>query len=230
MTALARLKLDVIPASRSHLSSIIFLHGSGDTSEGLQEWLFSILGRKFCLPHSKVIFPSAPLRPYTPMNGAPSTVWFDRKQISQNAPEDLESVDPMCEEISKVIQQEVDQGIPRNKIIVGGFSMGGCLALHVAYRFQRELGGVFALSAFLNNNSKVYQDLASPDSRRPPLFQCHGQVDPLVLYEWGETTKDQLTRAGVTCQFQRYPRLYHEMNKDELDKLQAWIEQTLESS
>lgn len=53
------------------------------------------------------------------MNGAPSTVWFDRKQISQNAPEDLESVDPMCEEISKVIQQEVDQGIPRNKIIVG---------------------------------------------------------------------------------------------------------------
>nr|XP_054759659.1 lysophospholipase-like protein 1 [Lytechinus pictus] len=230
MATLSRMKLDIFPASCSHVSTIVFLHGSGDTSEGLREWLFSILGKRFCLPHSKIIFPSAPSRPYTPMNGAPSTVWFDRKRIAPNGPEDLESIDPMCEEIGKVIQLEVDQGIPRNKIIVGGFSMGGCLALHVAYRFQQEIAGVFALSSFLNDNSKVYQDLASSNCRRPPLFQCHGKVDPLVLYKWGETTKDVLTKAGVTCQFHSYPRLYHEMNKDELDKLQAWFDQTLTSS
>lgn len=37
----------------------------------------------------------------------------------------------------------------------GGFSMGGGMAFHVAYRYQREVAGCFALSSFLNHNSVV---------------------------------------------------------------------------
>lgn len=39
----------------------------------------------------------------------------------------------------------------------GGFSMGGGMAFHMAYRYQREVAGCFALSSFLNNESVVYK-------------------------------------------------------------------------
>lgn len=41
--------------------------------------------------------------------------------------------------------------------ILGGFSMGGGMAMHLAYRFHQDLAGVFALSSFLNKDSSVYQ-------------------------------------------------------------------------
>ena len=44
-----------------------------------------------------------------------------------------------------------------DRIVIGGFSMGGCLAMQLAYRFKRSLAGVVAMSSFLNNNSLVYQ-------------------------------------------------------------------------
>ncbi|XP_071511802.1 lysophospholipase-like protein 1 [Diadema antillarum] len=228
--SLTRLKFDIIPASCSHASSVIFLHGSGDTADGLQDWLSSILGRRFSFSKARTIFPTAPLRPYTPMMGAPSNVWFDRRKIAPNVPEDLETINPMCEEIGKLIQQEVDQGVPKNKIILGGFSMGGCLALHVAYRFQRELAGVFALSSFLNDTSIVYKDLAGASAEaKPPLFACHGERDELVLHQWGVSTTTKLQEGGVDVEFHSYPRLCHEMNREELEKLQAWIEDRLSS-
>lgn len=39
----------------------------------------------------------------------------------------------------------------------GGFSMGGGMAFHMAYRYRREVAGCFALSSFLNNESVVYK-------------------------------------------------------------------------
>lgn len=63
----------------------------------------------------------------------------------------------MCKKASELIEKEVADGIPINRIAVGGFSMGGCLALHLAYRFKRSLVGCIAMSAFLNNGSAVYE-------------------------------------------------------------------------
>lgn len=35
--------------------------------------------------------------------------------------------------------------------------MGGCMAMHLAYRNHQDVAGVFALSSFLNKTSAVYQ-------------------------------------------------------------------------
>lgn len=76
-----------------------------------------------------------------------------------------------------MIQREVNSGIPPNRIVVGGFSMGGCLAMHTGYHLNQNLAGVFALSAFLNNNSIVYESLDSAkksSSELPKLKMFHG--------------------------------------------------------
>lgn len=90
-------------------------------------------------------------------NSQPSNVWFNRAAISKSAPEEQASVDSMCQEIEKLLKKEVDVGIPYNRIVVGGFSMGGALAFHMAYRHSTLLAGCCAMSSFLNDNSLVYK-------------------------------------------------------------------------
>ncbi|KAK3593185.1 hypothetical protein CHS0354_039669 [Potamilus streckersoni] len=204
------------------IGSLIFFHGSGDSGEGIKSWLQSVLGPEFSFPHLRVVFPTAPPRPYTPHAGRVSNVWYDRKQISPFVSED-ETVDFMCKELAPLIQAEVDSGILMNRIVIGGFSMGGALALHLGYRFLKNVAGVFALSSFLSNDSKVYQAIQSDSSQLPPLFQCHGKKDELILYDWGHTTFDKLKELGVQGEFHSYNKLYHDLQKQELIKLQEWI-------
>ncbi|GAB1607238.1 lysophospholipase-like protein 1 [Argonauta hians] len=205
-------------------AAIIFLHGSGDTGQGVREWLQMVLGHELTFPHIRVVYPTAPARPYTPMMGHQSTVWFNRQKISPFVSED-ESIAPMCEKISQLIDLETQNGIPFNRILIGGFSMGGCAALHVGYRFRPSVAGVFGMSCFLNQNSAVYKTLesSSPPTKWPPLFMSHGRDDPLVLPEWGCTTSEELKSRGVALDFHMLDNLYHEFNKKNLNLLRSWI-------
>nr|CAH7749454.1 unnamed protein product [Callosobruchus chinensis] len=49
--------------------SVIFLHGSGDTGQGFLNWVKFLMGPDFGLPHINFYFPTAPVRPYTPLQG-----------------------------------------------------------------------------------------------------------------------------------------------------------------
>ncbi|XP_012977737.2 lysophospholipase-like protein 1 [Mesocricetus auratus] len=212
----------VSPAGR-HSASLIFLHGSGDSGQGLRQWIKNVLNQDLTFQHIKIIYPTAPSRPYTPMKGGLSNVWFDRFKISSDCPEHLESIDGMCHVLTELIDGEVKNGIQKNRILIGGFSMGGCMAIHLAYRKHRDVAGVFALSSFLNKESAVYKDLQQAEHTLPELFQCHGTADELVLHAWGEETNSKLKSLGVSTVFHSLPDLYHEMNKTELERLKSWI-------
>jgi phospholipase/carboxylesterase len=58
-------------------------------------------------------------RPYTPLRGGISNVWFDRLKISNDCPEHLESIDVMCQVLTDLIDDEVKTGIKKNRILVG---------------------------------------------------------------------------------------------------------------
>lgn len=45
-------------------------------------------------------------------------------------PEDEEGIKRATANVQSLIQSEISAGIPANRIIVGGFSQGGALALH----------------------------------------------------------------------------------------------------
>lgn len=147
-------------------------------------------------------------------------MWFNRYDITPDVPEHLETLEDIKYDIKALISEEVDSGIPLNRIIIGGFSMGGALALHTAYRFTPGLGGVFALSSFLNNESEVYKNIQGVET---PLFMCHGDRDEMVPQEWGEETFNNLTKLGVKGEFIPLQDTLHELKKNELEKLLEWI-------
>jgi len=54
------------------------------------------------------------------MNGIPTTVWFDRPDISPHTAEDINNVNEMCDYLDGLIAQEWNKhGIPASRIIVG---------------------------------------------------------------------------------------------------------------
>merc|ERR1719265_2395966 len=110
----------------------------------------------------------------------PQAVWFDRVAMAYEAPEDKEGVARSVEQVDAEIDKLVAAGIPLNRIGVGGMSMGGCLALHVAYgsgRHAGALGMVASFSTFLAQDSgldaaacRFQADAVSA----PPLLMSHG--------------------------------------------------------
>ncbi|XP_062278926.1 lysophospholipase-like protein 1 [Scomber scombrus] len=226
MAAVRKLQKCVVSPTGKHSASVIFLHGSGDTGQGLRAWVRDVIVPDLAFTHIKVIYPTAPARPYTPMRGALSTVWFDRHKISRDCPEHLESIDAMCSTLGSIIQDEVNAGIPKHRIIIGGFSMGGAMALHLGCRYHPDVAGVFALSSFLNKDSAAFkapeEHLRSGHSL-PELFQCHGTNDDLVLHQWGEDTSVLLRKTGMTTTFHSFSGLYHQLSQPEMELLKSWI-------
>lgn len=51
--------------------------------------------------------------------------------------------------IHTMIDNEIHEGIPSDRILLGGFSQGGALALYSAFLYPQRLAGVVALSCWL---------------------------------------------------------------------------------
>jgi predicted esterase len=53
-----------------------------------------------------------------------------------------------------LIRDEVDNGIPANRIVVGGFSQGCVLSLLTGLTSEYKLGGIIGCSGWLGMSSK----------------------------------------------------------------------------
>ncbi|XP_002016729.2 lysophospholipase-like protein 1 [Drosophila persimilis] len=216
--------LTTINATSKQSASVIFFHGSGDTGPGILEWVRFLLGRNLEYPHIKIVYPTAPMQKYTPLNGQESNVWFDRRSVNIAAQESKRSMSQCYEIVHQLIEEEVSAGIPTSRIIVGGFSMGGALALHTGYHLNAGLAGVFAHSSFLNRSSIVYESLQSRSHHHlPELRMFHGEGDTLVPLEWGLETFKSLQILGVNGTFQPMKNTLHELKKSSLLDLESWI-------
>ncbi|XP_018422794.1 PREDICTED: acyl-protein thioesterase 1 isoform X4 [Nanorana parkeri] len=107
----------IVPAARKATAAVIFLHGLGDTGHGWAEAMASIRS-----PHVKYICPHAPIMPVSLNMNMAMPSWFDIIGLSPDAQEDDAGIKQAAENIKAIIDQEVKNGIPTNRIILGGFS------------------------------------------------------------------------------------------------------------
>lgn len=79
---------------------------------------------------------------------------FDLRSLEPSGPEDEEGIRRAAEMVHSLIAVEVAAGIPTKRIVLGGFSQGGALAIYSALTFPEPLAGVIALSAWLPLHQK----------------------------------------------------------------------------
>ena len=73
--------------------------------------------------------------------------------------------------VTRLVDREIERGVPANRIVLAGFSQGGAIALQLALRSARRLAGVLALSTYL----PLAGSLAAREERRERrLADLHG--------------------------------------------------------
>jgi phospholipase/carboxylesterase len=224
----------VVPPKRApHTGTVIFLHGAGDSGPGVAQWVASSLGKVLRFPHLKTLFPSASLRPYTSAGDQNCRVWFDfPKGIQYDVPEDIPGIDESTAVVTALIEKEIHEGIPPRRIMLGGLSQGGILALHVGLRLQHTLAGIFVLSSYLPKESRLLSTLQSKQVEelpQVPIYVAHGDLDNLIRPEWGKSTCKRLQELGMTATYKEYTALSHGLCREEIRDLKSWIKERVPS-
>jgi len=207
----------VVSASAKHTATLIFFHGLGDTGHG---WATSIAAIR--PPHVKVICPTANKMPVTLNSGFQMPSWFDLMSLDPTGPEDEAGIKSAAGLVNSLVAEEVKAGIPSERIMIGGFSQGGALALYTALNTEHKLGGVIALSCWAPLHSKLASSLKQTNLAIP-FLQAHGDCDPVVPYKWGQLTSTLLKSLLSNHEFKTYKGMMHSSNDEEMADVKKFI-------
>jgi predicted esterase len=178
----------VVQPKAPQTAAIILMHGLGDTAHGWIDVASEVLSP--ALPYAKLILPTAATRPITINGGYPMPGWYDIASLSRSrAHEKCDGIDDSVARIQGLIDAEVAAGVPRERIVLAGFSQGGALALFTGLNQPGRLAGIVAMSAYLPLPEKVKP---APEALATPVLLCHGDADGVVPLDFG---KDALARV-----------------------------------
>lgn len=118
----------ILLPTNPHTATVIFLHGVSETA-GEHAPLVHLLSAH--LPHIKWILPTASVKPCSLPDVEDTNRWFDTPEwpLSLHMKEDAEGILKARALIEDMIDAEVQDGMKENRIVLGGFSQGGALAV-----------------------------------------------------------------------------------------------------
>ncbi len=202
---------------------VIWMHGLGDSGHG-----FAPIAPELKLPEDmavRFVFPHAPERPVTINGGMRMRAWYDIKSLDFNSRADIDGVKESAAQIEALIQQQVDKGIPHEKIVLAGFSQGGVIALHLATTYGHKVAGIMALSTYLCEPDNL-ADRAVDVNKSTPIMMAHGEQDEVVPVFLGNAAYKILTENGFNATWQTYA-MQHNVCWQEIQDISNWLQKIL---
>lgn len=212
------------------------MHGLGDTPSGWSSLEYSLqkIKPRLSPDEIKYVFPPAPTDQAITINGgARMPGWFDLYDwpIGVGSKDDPSGLQRSVAQIQTEIKRlNTEFNIPSNKIVIGGFSQGGAVALLACYHQFRDgdeyekLAGCVGLSAWLTLPDDVVKSVANKndDPRKSiPLFWGHGTYDDKVLFEQQKFGLEKLTNEyGLSHQIvssTQYPMGHQSCQQETVD-------------
>lgn len=193
---------------------LLLLHGRGSNEQDLLS-LGSYIDPRFVVISAR--------GPFT--FGPDSYYWYDldASLAGQPSPESIEFS-------LSLVTQFIDQIIPAHsidpeKMLVGGFSMGGAMAAASALMFPDRVAGAIILSGYV----PIHTDLPyrADECAGHPIFQGHGTLDEVLPVDLGRMTRDYLSRTPVELTYREYP-IAHEVSPQELEDVAKWTREVLD--
>jgi len=204
---------------------VVFLHGLGDTGDG---WAMGFQDRRYRNPKVKYIFPTADTMPVSLNGGYPMTAWFDIYGLDPNAREDKEGIPKAADKIRCLINEQLSAhpNLNESNVILGGFSLGGALALYTSLTQDKPYGGTIALSTWLpmrNDFTAESKHVIRQKDAGLKIFQGHGQADPVVPYAYGKLTSELLKAGKLEAEFETYRGMAHSSCDKEMSDVHKFI-------
>ena len=117
--------------------------------------------------------------------------------------------------LDDAVSQAAEAGIPHERIVLGGFSQGACLASEYVARNPRRYGGVIAFSGGLIG--EALDDEYPGDLDGTPVFMGCSDVDPHIPAERVHATRDAFEAMDADVDARLYEGMGHTVNADEVD-------------
>ncbi|MEZ3163339.1 dienelactone hydrolase family protein [Halorubrum sp. RMP-47] len=133
--------------------------------------------------------------------------------------------------VGAAVDRAVEAGIPRERVVVGGFSQGACLASEFVARNPARYGGVAVFSGGLigeavdvgdyvedaigGAESEPSDDAESPLAGTPAFIGC-SDVDPHIPEERVHETTAVLEALGADADERIYEGMGHGINEEEV--------------
>lgn len=179
---------------------VVLLHGFGATGEDLVP-----LWRVLDVPREvRFVFPEGPLSlGGIDMFHPDARAWWmidvhdlsRLEELLRRAPPGMAEARAQVDDLLGVVEAELRP----SHLVLGGFSQGAMLSVDVALHTERRVDGLAVLSGAL-----VAQDEWGPRFPRRrglPVFQSHGDEDPLLPLPIGELLRDRMVEAGLQVTF-----------------------------
>lgn len=221
--SLASLERITIEPQSSATACVIWLHGLGDSGAGFAP-VVPVLG----LPQNhgiRFIFPHAPEQAVTINQGYVMRAWYDIKSMDLHNRADMQGVLSTEISVAALIQEQIDSGIPANKIVLAGFSQGGVISLFAGLRYPEKLAGIMALSCYLPTADKLPEALNEANSLTA-ILQHHGEQDDVVPVSSGKMANELLKVAGYKTQWKTY-QMAHSVLPEQLGDISLWLQKVL---
>ena len=197
--------------------AIIWLHGLGaDAGDFLP-----IIGELGLPPGVRFVFPNAPHQRVTINGGMVMRAWYDIRGFGPESSEDSAGIARSAALVRGLVEREIARGIPRERIVLAGFSQGGAVVLHAGLAGCGRLAGILGLSTYLPAAGLL--DKAGPVATDIPVRLMHGSDDPVIPLALARASTATLEQRGIAVEWSTY-RMGHEVIWPEIRDISAWLQ------
>ena len=123
--------------------------------------------------------------------------------------------------LANLVQRAEDR-VPAQRIVLLGFSQGGCLTLEFAARNARRYGGVVGLSSGLIGPDGTPRDYGGDFDGTPVFLGC-SDIDPYIRKERVVESGQVFEKLGAKVTVRLYPGMAHTVSADELESMRELV-------
>jgi phospholipase/carboxylesterase len=179
-------------------AAVIMLHGRGASAESMLSF-----AEVFAQPDIAYLAPQAP-----------GSTWYPYSFLApfeRNEP----ALSHALAMVASAVSHIASQGLMPQRLVLLGFSQGGCLALEYAARNAQRYGGVVGLSAGLIGPPGTPRNYPGSLSGAPVFLGC-SDVDAHIPLARVHESAEVLRRMGSDVTERIYPGMGHTINDDEV--------------
>jgi predicted esterase len=190
-------------------AALILLHGRGATAE-------DILSLSNYLDYPQFAYLAPQAEGYT---------WYPNRfifPVEQNEP----YLSAALSRVDEIVKQVESHRIPVEKIFIGGFSQGACLASEYVIRNPRRYGGLLVFSGGYIGPLDMQRQPNSDLNGMPAFLGC-SDSDPHIPLQRVKETTALLKTMGANVTEKIYPGMGHTIIEDEIELARRIISENL---
>ena len=192
---------------------LILLHGRGATAESMLPLAEAVGAGNFA-----VLAPQA--RGYQ---------WYPQRFTAPKA-QNEPSLTSALNTVENLLKKVNEAGIPTERVVIGGFSQGACLASEFVAQHPTRYGGLLVFSGGLIGEGEAVSAAAYSGSLADtPAFVGCSDVDPHIPLERVRETTQILNSLGANVAEKIYPGMAHTVIQDELEQARKLIDGVVSS-